>query len=148
EISSTELNSSGKINNLMIYYNGTERLDFDGDTQLIGNLFVNKADLIFTAGSSIKGHVISNGNNVEITGGTNVESRVIYAPEAKVNLHGGGKVKGSIIAKTFNASGGTELNYEDVPFYEDLFEEILDFDNTSGGNGSNNGENKIIWYNK
>ncbi|MFW5988231.1 MAG: hypothetical protein ACOCQA_02195 [bacterium] len=40
------------------------------------------------------------------------------------------------------------MEHTDEFAYVNIFDDILDFDNTSGGNGSNNGENKIIWYNK
>jgi len=140
---SGRLNPSGEINNVTVFYQGTNDINIAGGTELNGNLFINKADLTFTGGSSIKGHVISNGENIKISGGTNVESRIIYAPNTDVTLTGGGEIKGSIIAKTFEAKGGTTLEYDESPFVSDIFEDLLDVNLPN-----NETEIEIVWFRK
>lgn len=142
------LNESGDPDEVMIYYNGNQNLVFENDSEINGSIFVNQADVSFEAGSKINGNLISNGENVTFSGGSAMNNGVVYALNADVNLLNGGKVTGSVIAELFAASGGTSImDHSDQFSNLDIFEDILDFDNSSGG-GNSNGENKIIWYNK
>ncbi len=143
---SGRLNPFGEINNVTVFYQGTNDINIAGGTELIGNLFIDKADLTFTAGSSIKGHVISNGNNITISGGSDVNTRVIYAPNSKVTLKGGGNVKGSVIANSFKASGGTKLIYDESKFISEILFELLNISDPAENSSVN--DINIIWYRK
>lgn len=142
------LNKNGNPDDVMIYYAGNQGLVLQNDTEINGSIFVKKADVTFEKGSKMRGNLISNGDEVTFSGGSAINNGVVYALNADVSLLNGGKVTGSVIAKTFEASGGTSImEHTDEFDYLDIFNDILDYDNSGRGNSS--GENdKIIWYNK
>ena len=52
---------------------------------------------------------------MKITGDATAHVRVLYAPNAAVRLEGSGKVRGSLIGKTVHMSGGTFVEWKEIP---------------------------------
>ena len=117
-------NYSGEPENLMIFYDGNNRINFGGNIRLNSNMYVNKADIAVGGSNEIRGNIISGGNNVTISGNAGSNSRVFYAPNAHVVLNGSGRVYGSVVAKSFRAEGNTFIEYQhgtdvDMPEIDD-----------------------------
>lgn len=104
-------NRNGDDRNVMIYYGGSDTFGTSGDSELHACVYVKDADIHLGYGVTVTGHIISGGDNVLIDGGMAAYVRVIYAPEAFVNITGGGNVTGAVIAKEFEMSGGGHLTY-------------------------------------
>jgi hypothetical protein len=121
--------------NVMLFYNGTNNLTqgwgnapLGGNIRLNADLFIKEADLNISGSSAINGHVISGGDNISITGDASAISRVVYAPNANVTLTGSGRVRGSVVAKTFTGTGNIRV------FYDDGFiDELPELDSGDGG---------------
>ena len=117
---SSTINNSGNVNDFFINYGGTTNLSFAGSTQYNGGIFVESADVAITGSNSLKGSVISGGNNITISGAASANSRVIYAPNAHVSMTGSSVIYGSAISNSFIASGASraqfnEISDEDLP---------------------------------
>lgn len=103
---SSNINKGGEFERVMVYYAGSEAIDFEGSTSYVGNIFVNTANIKIGGSGGITGHIITNGTSVDISGDASAYSRIFYAPNSYVNVSGSGKIKGALIAKSFFASGG------------------------------------------
>lgn len=113
----TQLNEKGKASNLNIFYKGTETITLTGSQTIYGSLFVDKVNLTLTGSSNIYGNIFSNGNNVTFTGSAEMRSQLIIVPNGKVTLTGGGRFYGQIFAKSFSATGSTEVWFVDCHDY-------------------------------
>ncbi|TVP98973.1 MAG: hypothetical protein EA359_17640 [Balneolaceae bacterium] len=117
-----KINKGGVIDQLMIYYKGNpevdlydETLSFGGSTQIIGSLYADKASINLNGTASVEGHVLTGGNNVTVRGNPNLESefsRVIFAPNGRVEAQGNVHIKGAVIADTYYGSGNSTLEYD------------------------------------
>lgn len=105
-------NCSGTTEQVTTFYGGSSSLNFSNGTFFNGNMYIEKADLTLGGGNGFFGNIISGGDKVNITGGADAISRVIYAPNADVRLNQGGNLTGSIISKTFYSDGGTWVRYD------------------------------------
>lgn len=117
------INSADKTDKLEIFYKGTTALNFGGSTKAYGSLFVQQADITFTNGAGFQGHIVSLGNNLTFSGGTVVNIRMVYAPNAKVIFSDGAKLSGSVVSKSVQVSGGSSITYgmpniDDLSFFE------------------------------
>ncbi|NBB76092.1 MAG: hypothetical protein GVY02_01825 [Bacteroidetes bacterium] len=85
-----------------------------------------------TVGASglIIGNIITGGDIVLIDGNGDNYSRLLYAPNADVSMGGSGKIKGSLVAKSFTGSGGFTVTY--LTDFEDT---LPDLDSGDGGGG-------------
>lgn len=108
-----------KIKQLDIYYKGTN-LTMSGAQKIYGSLFAERANITMTGGSGFQGSIVTGGTGVNINGGTNALTQIFYAPNAQVNLSGGGKIVGSIIANSFIGMGGGFVKYEEDIDKDDL----------------------------
>lgn len=108
-----------KIKQLDIYYKGTN-LTMSGAQKIYGSLFAERANITMTGGSGFQGSIVTGGTEVNINGGTNALTQIFYAPNAAVNLSGGGKIVGSIVANSFTGTGGGFVKYEKFHDVEDL----------------------------
>jgi len=105
-------NTQGNPAQVMLYYGGTDKLTFLGETQLYGTLWIKSADLKLTASGAVKGNIITGGNNVELTGGGSTVVQALYAPNASVSLAGGPDTfKGALVAKTFESDGNAGVTF-------------------------------------
>ena len=108
----SHFNYSGEPENLMIYYGGNSPINFGGNVRLNSNIFVDKADIEISNSNQIRGNIISGGDNIRISGDAGSYSRVFYAPNADVTLSNSGRVYGSVVAKNFEASGDTYVEFQ------------------------------------
>lgn len=135
----SNVNLEGDPGQMWIYYHGDqdvelydETLEVGGNTIYNGNLFADKANIRLRGGADIRGHILTGGNTVQISGDASVNSRVIYAPNATVEMDGRGsgvKVQGSIISKEFKGNGNYEVTYNgemDIEF-PDFQQEITGY---------------------
>lgn len=129
---SSSVNKNGDVNNLFMFYGGQNSLSFKGATEFNGGLFAENANVILGGSNSLKGTLITGGSEVEIHGAANAISRAVYAPYSNVELKGSGHIYGSVISKTFKASGNAHVVYQ-----EDLDSELPDL-RVSGEDGFSN----------
>ena len=111
---SSTINNSGNVNDFFINYGGASNLSFAGATQYNGGIFVNSADVTITGSNSLKGSLISGGNNITISGAASANSRIIYAPNAHVSMTGSSVIYGSVISNSFIASGASRVQFNEI----------------------------------
>lgn len=104
--------ASAKSSNLNINYFGTEKLSIGGAVFMMGNLYINQADLILKGSGNVQGLVLSKGSTVDIDGGS-INNSLILAPFASMDITGSGTVNGVVVADKINMSGGTRIQYND-----------------------------------
>lgn len=126
---SSTVNSSGDVNRLFLYYGGSDAVNFRGATHFNGGLFAKSANIELGGSNSLTGSLITGGTRVDIRGAASAESRVVYAPNAEVDLRGSASIYGAVISDTFRALGNSHVYYR-----EDLDSELPDLDR--GGEGS------------
>lgn len=104
-------NNNGNPGQATIYYQGASSVMFSNETSLYGSFYTNTADLTLTGGAALKGNIYSGGKNITISGGVPTNGQYIIAPNADLKLLEGGKVTGTVVAKSIYANGGTSINY-------------------------------------
>jgi hypothetical protein len=102
----------GNPDQVLIYYEGTNKFSIAGDTKINGTVFVEKADMEIDNSGGIKGHIITGGNNVSIAGDGSAVVKALYAPNANVSLTNSGKIYGAVVAKNFSTSGNSRIYYD------------------------------------
>lgn len=120
--SGSTINDKGSTSKLNVYLKGTGKtLTLDGAQQIFGSLFAEDANITMTGGSRFRGVIVTGGKTLTISGGHSTDVQILYAPNADVNIGGGGNVKGAIYAKNFNMSGGGTVTFQDfngdLPFF-------------------------------
>lgn len=108
----------GDQSKLITYYKGSAPVDSGGATRYVGTFCAETAEIKITGSGGIVGTLITMGDDVKISGDASADVRVLYAPFADVSMGGSGKLKGSIIAKSFAASGSASVIYSQIPDYE------------------------------
>ena len=111
---SSSMNADGDVDQLFMYYKGTQALSFTGSTVFNGGIFAETASVTLAGSNSLKGHLITGGSSVVISGSAQAFSRVIYAPNALVEMNGSGQVTGAIIADRFKGVGNIRVFYNEV----------------------------------
>ena len=117
---SSSINELGSPEQMWIYYHGDqdvelydETIEMGGNTLYNGNLFADKANIRLRGTADIRGHILTGGSSVVVSGDASAVSRVIYAPNALVELNGRGshiaKIQGSIISNEFLGNGNVEV---------------------------------------
>lgn len=107
-------NDNGATDQATIYYQGASSVTFSNETFLYGSFYTNTADLTLTGGAALKGNIYSGGSNITISGGVPTNGQYIIAPDADLKLLEGGKITGTVVAKSIYANGGTSINYGTV----------------------------------
>lgn len=102
----------GNPDQVLIYYEGTNKFSVAGDTKINGTVFVEKADMQIDNSGGIKGHIITGGNNVSIAGDGSAVVKALYAPNANVSLTNSGSIYGAVVAKNFSTSGNSRIFYD------------------------------------
>ncbi len=110
------IGTQSDIDRLNIFYKGDNPISLTGGQKVHGSLYSvsELANLHFGNGSGFYGNVVTGGSNVYLDGGTEAVVRVLYAPNSHVNLGGGAALKGTIIANSFEMSGGAKVIYDDA----------------------------------
>lgn len=115
-------------NDLFIYIgpsNGqTKLVKSSGYGKFNASIYAKDANLEFVGSASLNGSILSGGQNVKVTGATqiNAPKKLIFAPNAHVEIIEGGTVNGGIVSDTFTISGGAKVNaasieLDDLPFF-------------------------------
>lgn len=116
------INDNGSVNRLDVFLKGSQNpnspksLILGGSQKIFGSLYSEDANIEFNGGGGFQGNLFTGGKSVEIGGGAATTSPLILAPNATVELYGGGTVTGVVIAKSLLMSGGTSLNYQKMEF--------------------------------
>ena len=103
------IHAGGNPNQVNIYYSGNNSLNFANHTNVSGSLFAQNANLNFSGGLKFSGNIITGGTKVNINGGSSTGGQYIIAPNADISLSEGGHIKGVVIGKSFEGSGGTSV---------------------------------------
>ena len=111
------------IEQLTIFYKGTEKLTAPTNSKVYASVYAKTAQVQLTDGSGYMGHIFTGSTEkLEISGCADAHSRIICAPYAPVLCTGSGRVKGSIICKSIEVTGDGEIKfvasdeYADIPF--------------------------------
>ncbi len=76
-----------------------------------GNIYLKNGSVnLQSGGSQIKGNVVVGGHSAVIGDGAHIKG-VVYAPRADVQMSGGSKITGRLVAKSLSASGGVVIDY-------------------------------------
>jgi len=102
----------GNPDQVLIYYEGTNKFSVAGDTKINGTVFVEKADMQIDNSGGVKGHIITGGNNVSIAGDGSAVVKALYAPNANVSITNSGSIYGAVVAKNFSTSGNSRIFYD------------------------------------
>ncbi len=108
---SSSVNNNGETNSMFTYYAGTTPLVFAGSTIYNAGIYAESADISITGSSSLRGHLITGGSDVYIFGDANANSRVVYAPNAHVEMAGSSIVYGAVVSNSFEARGTARVEY-------------------------------------
>ncbi len=111
------------IEQLTIYYKGTEKLTAPTNSKVYASVYAKTAQVQLTDGSGYMGHIFTGSTEqLEISGAADAHSRIICAPYAPVICTASGRVEGSIICKSIEVSGDGAIEfvasdeYADIPF--------------------------------
>ncbi|WP_449240717.1 hypothetical protein [Desulfoscipio gibsoniae] len=119
---SSKVNDGGNINDMVMYYKGSNAISAAGATKFVGSVVVEKAEVTGGGCVGFIGDIISLGNKVSYLEWTNNEpySRIIYAPNAYLDMsNGSGKTKGTVIVKKCDLGGGGDRNTPRIIFNSD-----------------------------
>lgn len=120
---SSTVNNSGETDYMFTYYGGIAPLHFAGSTIYNAGLFAESADITIIGSSSLRGHLITGGSDVYLFGDANANSRVIYAPNAHVEMAGSSFVHGAVVSKSFEARGTAEVKFN--PAYDSDLPDLM-----------------------
>jgi hypothetical protein len=108
---SSTLNRHGTPEQVFTFYKGASELSFAGSTTFKGGVFAETANIRIGGSGGIQGNIITGGSSVEIFGNAEANSRVIYAPNAHVQLTGAGRARGAIVSDRFSAIGAATVTF-------------------------------------
>ena len=95
-----------------------------------------------TGGSgSLYGYVVTGGESVKINGAGTVDTTLFYVPNAEFEIAGSGYINGAVIAKSFNGTGASRVNFSAEAFDNFPFEVL---DPITGGSTSSTPSLTII----
>jgi hypothetical protein len=123
-----KFNKDGDVNQLEVYYRGYSEVDLiddepieeeditmTGNNQIIGSLYAKNANIKLAGTAGIVGNIITGGTSVSIQGNANLssttEARIVYAPNAFVEISGNSELYGSVVSDRFKASGSATVTY-------------------------------------
>jgi len=110
---SAQLNAEGSTAKLHMYHSGSGTLSFSNSSVFRGSMFINEAALDLANSTSVTGHIITGGPQVSISNGVSADIRMIYAPNADVQLSNSAELKGALIGKTVTLSNKAKVTWAD-----------------------------------
>ncbi|MFW6035242.1 MAG: DUF7305 domain-containing protein [Halothermotrichaceae bacterium] len=123
--------------NVNMYYSGSDKLSFIGDTRYEGSVFAENANIDVNGSGGIIGNILTNGDEVNLLGDADANSRGIIGPNATFTFNGSGKSRGTLYGRKFDLAGGAEVTYDNSMgnFYEDnyFFRDVDDVDDLYEG---------------
>ena len=120
---SSTINKDGNYNDIYMYYQGNQSFDIPGATEFVGCIYTLNSDVTIRGSGGIKGHIITGGTVVNVTGAAEANVRAIYAPNALLTVTGSGSIKGALVAKKIKMQGNARVYYDntmDLDFFEQL----------------------------
>jgi len=124
---SSTINGNGNSADTHMYYSGAETVSVKGNTKFVGSMYVEQADMDIGGSNGITGHIISGGTSIDIDGAAQADVRMLYAPNAHVQLGGSGVIRGAVVSNQFTASGAAQVFFD-----ADFDDSIPDLDNGDG----------------
>ncbi|MTI84212.1 MAG: hypothetical protein FH756_09925 [Firmicutes bacterium] len=125
----SSVNAGSNYNTVVMYFKGNI-LDFAGNTEFVGSLFAKQSNFEIKGNGGVTGHIITGGNKIKVTGNADANTRVLYAPNALLDMTGNGIIQGTAIVSNFTAVGNAEVYYDnsiDLEFFQ-----MLDWGETTG----------------
>lgn len=104
-------NQNGNPSQLNIYHQGSSTINLNANSKIAGSIINKSSNMVLTSGAAIYGNIISGGRSIEISGGMQTNGQYIIAPNATINLKGGGNITGIVVANNISSSGGTSITY-------------------------------------
>ncbi len=98
-------NNVGDSSRVLLYYKGTNTMEFAGDVRFAGSVYAETANLSIGGSGKLVGSFATSGTEVSISGGS-WQQGVLYAPNAAVTLTGSGSLGGTIVANELTIDGG------------------------------------------
>lgn len=105
------INNDGDKEDLTIFHKGTNAISLASNVRVVGSVKIESADLNLTGNNQIMGHIVSGGDFIEIDGNAKGFGRVVYAPNAHVEIGGNGDFLGSIISQSIEIHGNGEVSF-------------------------------------
>jgi len=93
------LNDNGELNDLNVFYQGNNRVEFSNNVIINGSLYAKSANIILSNNGGIYGNIFTGGAHVTFENNSLNNSQLILAPNAQVTLSNNSKVKGRVFAK-------------------------------------------------
>ncbi|ARF16233.1 DUF7305 domain-containing protein [Sporosarcina ureae] len=111
------IGNSGNPQQIGIFLQGSttnkpKNIVFSNETQIYGSFYAEDANVTMTGGSGIIGNILTGGKKVSLNGGAKAIPTLILAPNAAVNVSGGGNINGAIYADSFTADGGAKVTFK------------------------------------
>jgi hypothetical protein len=120
---SSTINNGGNANKAIMYYKGSAEVNTGGNTRFVGSIYVNSANVSIGGSNGIYGDIISGGGTVNVSGAAQAHVRVLYAPNAYLNMTGSGAIRGVAVVNTCSLSGASTITADsslDTTFFESL----------------------------
>ncbi len=119
--SNTLLNFGGLPENLVIYYEGSDDMDF-GQGHVSGSVFTKSSGVMFSGSTTIKGNIFVGGDSVTVaSGNVNLSDALLYAPNSNLSVTGSSSVKGRMIANDISLTGNSTLIFEPILLDDTFF---------------------------
>lgn len=104
-------NQNGNPSQLNIYHQGSSTINLNANSKIAGSFINKSSNMVLTSGAAIYGNIISGGRSIEISEGMQTNGQYIIAPNATINLRGGGNITGIVVANNISSSEGTSIIY-------------------------------------
>jgi len=101
---SSTINNGGDYNALLMYFAGNA-LNMAGNTKFVGSVYALKSDINIAGSGGITGHIVTGGNQIKVTGNALANVRVLYAPEAALEVNGSGAIRGIAVVRDIGIVG-------------------------------------------
>jgi len=113
------INSGGSPARVSLFYHGSNDVKLTGNEFLGGSLITNTANIEISGNAVVAGHILTNADSVRIGKAEDnnknkkaslVLGRVIYAPNAHLEMQGNDTLTGVIVVEQLTAGGNASLN--------------------------------------
>ncbi|RKL65920.1 hypothetical protein CR203_17765 [Salipaludibacillus neizhouensis] len=139
--SGSTINNNGNSDQLQLFLQSSNNpsqpksLTLGGAQKIFASFYGEDTNISLSGGGGFQGNILTGGTSINISGGSDNKTRVFYAPNAHFSMGGGGALKGRIISNSFDASGGSQVTFEEIenesllPFFPpSQGEEIVNID--------------------
>lgn len=112
----SSINNLGDPNQVNLFLENERNIELRGNQKLYASFYGKKKDIYIVGSASFVGNVFTGGDRLEFSGGSvDNLSQVFFVPNGKVKISGtgSGKFRGTIMAKEFQSSGGSQVYFQD-----------------------------------